>query len=337
MDRSGQIFYYHQNSLWSVEAITDSMAAVVERYAYDAYGFPTILDGAGNPVPENLWGTAHSTIGNPWLFTGRQFDEETGLYFYRARYYDPVKGRFLQRDPIGYVGGVNLYEYVQSSPTNLVDPSGYLPAPDPSYSPNPCEFDCHISVKVWFIYQTLGIGRHGFIETECRGEKNTWELWEHTVPFHPEFQGESLLDANGNYSLIVHNMSLGGGPLAGGISRRGGGAVATTTVFDKTFVGCHACDCIERKSREWARDPIRPTQLVQNPRTIDRGGHARASEANEYRLLGPNSNTYLVHAMRACVDPEFSLGWGGIGGGNQFTDPTPWNQRVPYRGGHVKR
>ena len=51
------------------------------------------------------WGTPHSAIGNPYPFTGRQLDEETGLYFYRARYYDSVKGRFLQRDPGGYVDG----------------------------------------------------------------------------------------------------------------------------------------------------------------------------------------------------------------------------------------
>src|SRR5262249_61034236 len=60
------------------------------------------------------------------MFTGRQFDEETGLYFYRARYYDSVKGRFLQRDPLGYIDGMNLYEYVKDSPTTRVDPEGSL-------------------------------------------------------------------------------------------------------------------------------------------------------------------------------------------------------------------
>src|SRR5262249_24541437 len=59
--------------------------------------------------------------------TGRQFDEETGLYFYRARYYDAGKGRFLQRDPLGYVNGVNLYEYVTDRPTFTTDPTGLAP------------------------------------------------------------------------------------------------------------------------------------------------------------------------------------------------------------------
>jgi RHS repeat-associated protein len=109
MGRRGQAYYYHQNALWSVEAITDSMASVVERDGYDAYGSPT---------------TVPSGIGNPYLFTGRQLDDETGIYFSRARYYDPVKGRFLQRDPTEYPPGANLYEYVMDMPTRFVDPSG---------------------------------------------------------------------------------------------------------------------------------------------------------------------------------------------------------------------
>ena len=69
-------------------------------------------------------GTPHSAVGNVYLFTGRQLDEESGIYFYRARYYDPAKGRFIQRDPLDYVDGPNLYEYVRSEPTRLTDPTG---------------------------------------------------------------------------------------------------------------------------------------------------------------------------------------------------------------------
>jgi RHS repeat-associated protein len=130
MDRSGQTYYYHQNALWSVEAVTDSTATPVERYSYDAYGYVTVTDGSGNPIPLNPWGTPHSAIGNPWMFTGRQLDEEAGLYFYRARYYDSAKGRFLQRDPLGYVDGTNLYAYTNDRPTRLVDPLGLSPCCD---------------------------------------------------------------------------------------------------------------------------------------------------------------------------------------------------------------
>ena len=63
-------------------------------------------------------------IGNPYMFTGRRFDLETGLYYYRARYYNPQIGRFLQTDPIGYSNGINWYAYCGNNSTNMVDPSG---------------------------------------------------------------------------------------------------------------------------------------------------------------------------------------------------------------------
>lgn len=124
-NHAGETYYYHQNALWSVAAVTDSAGSPVERYAYDAYGRPAITTGAGVAVPLNPWGSPHSVIGNPYLFTGREHDEETGLYFYRARYYDAGKGRFLRRDPLGYGDGMNLYAYVADRPTFYVDPSGY--------------------------------------------------------------------------------------------------------------------------------------------------------------------------------------------------------------------
>lgn len=68
----------------------------------------------------------HSTsaAGNPYLFTGRRFDDETSLYYYRARYYSPEIGRFLQVDPVGYDDCVNLYQYCLNNPVVYVDPSG---------------------------------------------------------------------------------------------------------------------------------------------------------------------------------------------------------------------
>ncbi|REK23906.1 MAG: RHS repeat-associated core domain-containing protein [Planctomycetota bacterium] len=105
----------------NVTALVDaSTGLVVERYHYDSYGQVEFL----NDVFASL-GTQATQYGNDFLYTGRKLDSETGLMYYRARYYDPALGKFVQRDPIGYsAGDSNLYRYVGNSPVNAVDPSG---------------------------------------------------------------------------------------------------------------------------------------------------------------------------------------------------------------------
>jgi len=76
-----------------VAALSNNSGEIVERYEYDVFGRATIRD-PGHGTRET------SLYDNPYFFTGRRYDDETGLYYYRARYYDPWTGRFLQPDPV---------------------------------------------------------------------------------------------------------------------------------------------------------------------------------------------------------------------------------------------
>jgi len=95
MERGGQSYYYHSDGLGSVTNPTDSTGTIVESYAYDVFGKPSAV----------------STVGNRYMFTGREYDAETELYYYRNRYYDNGIGRFVSVDPIGESGTSNLYTY----------------------------------------------------------------------------------------------------------------------------------------------------------------------------------------------------------------------------------
>ena len=127
-------YYYHANALYCVAALTDANGAVVERYGYNPYGKMVISTAKGT---DNLWLTADDTyvssssVGNPFTYTGRRYDPETGLYYYRARYFDADLGRFVGRDPLGYVDGMSLYQYVDDTPFNSVDPDGLYPTSHP--------------------------------------------------------------------------------------------------------------------------------------------------------------------------------------------------------------
>ena len=110
--------YYHQDDLFSVYAITDASGAVVERYDYSDYGEVTVQRADGTVKPEEYW------LGNRHTYTGRLVEWDTGLLQYRHRYLSPTLGRFVQRDPLGYVDGMSEVAYVATNPASRMDPSG---------------------------------------------------------------------------------------------------------------------------------------------------------------------------------------------------------------------
>jgi RHS repeat-associated protein len=107
VEHNSATYYYHFDGLGSVVALTNSAGSVVNLYEYSIFGEVSASD-PNHP--------------NRFMFTGREFDKDTGLYYYRARYYNPYIGRFLQTDPAG--DGMNGYAYCQNSPINAVDPLG---------------------------------------------------------------------------------------------------------------------------------------------------------------------------------------------------------------------
>jgi RHS repeat-associated protein len=111
---SGAIKFYHTDKMGSIVAMSDVNGNLAEGpYVYDAYGN---CFSAG----------AACSAGVGFRYTGQRLDPETGLYYYRARYYQPGIGQFLQTDPVGYKDNLNDYMYVHDDPTDGTDPKGLM-------------------------------------------------------------------------------------------------------------------------------------------------------------------------------------------------------------------
>jgi RHS repeat-associated protein len=126
MVRNNDVYFYHADGLGSIVALTDKKQKVIETYEYDSFG--------------NLKGR-DSNLVQSFTYTGREWDKETGIYYYRARYYGPMEGRFISKDPIAILGNIynnygksslsqyvevvqNVYIYTGNNPINWTDPSG---------------------------------------------------------------------------------------------------------------------------------------------------------------------------------------------------------------------
>jgi RHS repeat-associated protein len=148
-------YYFHTNDIGSTTAITDANGALVERVSYDTFGMPTFLNSNSEPRTPN-----ESAIGNTTLFQGREFDTELNLYNYRARYYDPIMGRFLQGDPMGFKDSMNPYQSFGNNPVNFMDPMG-----------------------LWTF------GTHEQMMNESKEE--TYQLWKSSFTYLPSFYFKS--------------------------------------------------------------------------------------------------------------------------------------------------
>ena len=116
MRRGGAQYFYAQDAQGNVTGLMNPNGSVVETYEYTPQG---AMIGSGG------------SVGNPYRWKGREWDAEAGLYYVRARYYDPVVGRFVSEDPIGTAGGPNPYAFAAGDPVNFSDPSGLFPGECP--------------------------------------------------------------------------------------------------------------------------------------------------------------------------------------------------------------
>jgi RHS repeat-associated protein len=107
----GTVHYLHPDHEGSIVAVTDGTGAKYAINTYDEYGTP-------------VFSGSQSINTGRFQYTGQAWLNELNLYYYKARFYSPGLGRFLQTDPIGYDGGLNLYEYVGDDPVDANDPTG---------------------------------------------------------------------------------------------------------------------------------------------------------------------------------------------------------------------
>ena len=119
--RSGTTSYYNSDVLNSVTSLSNSAGSLANAYTYDSFGRLTASTG---------------TVTNLLRYSGRELDAESGVYYYRARFYDPATGRFISEDPVGFAGGLNLYEYASNDPVDLSDPFGLSPQSSPGCKKN---------------------------------------------------------------------------------------------------------------------------------------------------------------------------------------------------------
>jgi RHS repeat-associated protein len=111
VDSGGNTAWYLTDHLGSVRDLVSSSGTVLDHIVYDSFG--------------NILSESNAANGDRFKYAGMQYDGTTGLSYDQARWYDPVTGRFISRDPSGFGGGdANLYRYVGNGPTDAIDPSG---------------------------------------------------------------------------------------------------------------------------------------------------------------------------------------------------------------------
>jgi RHS repeat-associated protein len=180
----GAMFYYTTELPGHVTGLVSWGNQAVNRYEHDPWGVTlSVTEGTSQPL----------------RYGGREYDAEIGLYYNRARYYDPQVGRFISEDPIGLAGGINLYAYVSNDPIQNVDPSGLDPNCPSGYT-LVIEIDLATNTLVTYCESTGG-GGHRVVPNPVSLDPVTVTACQYCGPY--DFQpgragrGPSGFDFNG--------------------------------------------------------------------------------------------------------------------------------------------
>jgi len=177
MLRNSATSYYEADGLGSVTSLSSGSGSLAQTYTFDSFGNVTASGGS---------------LANPFQYAGREMDGETGLYYYRARYYGPSTGRFLGEDPIQFVGGVNFYRYVSNNSINFRDPLGLCPLSDP----------CWIPDHPWYASVDINI-----LESVALGPLFQFSM---VLPHMPwDYKQQGPYDDFGNFNFGATGASLG--------------------------------------------------------------------------------------------------------------------------------
>jgi RHS repeat-associated protein len=181
------------DALGSTLALTGPSGNVLAQYTYEPYGNTTVT----------------GTSTNPFQYTGRE-DDATGLYFYRARYYNTATGRFLSEDPIRFHGGIDFYAYAGNNPSGYVDPSGLV-----CCTPEKRQFFDWLSAALGKMALDLDTTKALLLTLAAKEGGWNEEGLDHNMPLSNPF-GTNIINNKGQAAGNINYTQLAGGdPNAG--------------------------------------------------------------------------------------------------------------------------